>query len=92
MAWPQAPATWTVSDGSGSVSSSGLYTAPAAVPAQATTVKATSTSNSAISGTATVTLVPLSISAVTPATVTLYGGRTQQFSATVTNNTNSAIT
>lgn len=51
--------TWSVTAGPGSISSSGLYTAPASVTdPKAVTVKATSTADTSKSATATVTLVP----------------------------------
>src|SRR5579872_6320801 len=62
---PDAAVTWTVSGtgcsgtGCGTISSSGLYTAPVAVPPSANvTITATSVSNSAQSASAQVTIVP----------------------------------
>ena len=87
--------TWSISpsSGAGSISSSGLYSAPAAITTQQTaTITATSASNTAATATATVVLEPPISVSVAPATATLYGGQTQQFTATVTNATNTAVT
>ena len=83
--------TWSVS-GSGSVSNTGLYSAPLVNPSQTTaTVIATSVADPTKSASATVTLVPLSIS-VSPTIATLGGGQTQQFMATITHHANTAVT
>jgi beta-lactamase superfamily II metal-dependent hydrolase len=82
--------TWTCTGGS--VSASGLYTAPAS--AGTYTVKATSTADPTKSASATVTVtatVPVSV-AITPATASLGTGATQQFTATVTGSSNTAVT
>jgi formylglycine-generating enzyme required for sulfatase activity len=88
--------TWSV-DGSpvsGTINSSGLYTAPAGVPIPATvTVRATSQADPEKGGTAevTVTAQPVTVS-VEPATATMESGQSQQFSATVTGVANTAVT
>jgi uncharacterized protein (DUF1800 family) len=72
--------TWSAT--AGSISSTGLYTAPAAMPASPpVTVRATSSADTTKFATATVTLQSGSIG-VTPATVTVTLGTTQQFTAT----------
>ncbi len=91
--------TWSVNgiDGGdatvGTISSSGLYTAPAAVPASTVTVRATSVADPSVSGAATVTVSPPPppVVAVSPAAFTLMIGATKQFSATVTNTANAAV-
>jgi hypothetical protein len=91
--------TWTVYDGErgrmlGTITSDGLYTAPAAVPSPATlSVIATSTADADKFGSATVTVVeaPVAVSVV-PATATVQPGGTLQFTATVANSTNTAVT
>lgn len=85
--------TWSITPpGTGSIGSSGLYTAPAAVSAtQSVTIRATSTVDTTKSGTATVTLQPISVT-VAPTTATVYAGQTQQFSATVSNASDTAAT
>jgi uncharacterized protein YjdB len=78
--------TWSISPANaGSITSAGVYTAPSSIATQQNvTVTAVSQADSSKSATATVTLVPVSLS-VSPSTKTLFGGQSQQFSATVTN-------
>jgi hypothetical protein len=85
--------TWTINPiGVGSVSSAGLYTAPSVIPSQTTvTVTATSTADPSKSGSAPVTLGPLSMN-ISPSSANLQSGQTQQFSAPVTHNPNTAVT
>jgi len=86
--------TWSLT-GLGTVSTSGLYTAPATVSATSTaTVTATSTKDATKSAAATVALnPPAAISvAVSPTSASLGGGGTQQFTATVTGTSNTAVT
>jgi Bacterial Ig-like domain (group 2) len=81
--------TWTVDNVAGgnstvgTITSEGLYTAPATVPnPNQVTVKATATADTSKSDTATVTISPkLTIS---PDTVTLNLGATQQFTGNIT--------
>ena len=70
----------------GTISASGLYTAPAAVPSGTVTVRATDTaSGTAGSAAVTVTAPPPPVAVdVTPATATVQTGATQQFTAAVT--------
>ena len=93
--------TWQVSSTSataasiGTINSSGLYTAPATVPTGgAVTVTATSQADATKTGTATVTVTaPTAITvAVSPKTASVVTGLTQQFSATVTNSSNTSVT
>jgi hypothetical protein len=87
--------TWTVScSGSncGTISAGGLYTAPAAINATDTVaVKATSSADVTKSATASVSLVPVSVS-VSPGTASLNGGEAKQFTATVTGSSNTTVT
>jgi hypothetical protein len=90
--------TWSLSgsgcSGSlcGIVSSTGLYTAPASVPAPPqVTVKAASVVDPSSYRTATVTIIPRVAVSVTPSTAELVAGRHQQFGATVTGTTNQAV-
>lgn len=83
--------TWSVTGG-GSINTSGVYTAPATVPAGAVTVTATSQDGSNTTGTATVTITPAISVSVTPSTITLNTGQSQQFTATVTGTTNQTVT
>jgi uncharacterized protein YjdB len=85
--------TWTRSPAVGTISTSGLYTAPASITSQQTiTITATSAADATKTATATVTLVPVVAVSVTPTTVSLTASQTQQFSATVTGTTNTAVT
>src|SRR5262249_19262051 len=86
--------TWTVSPaGAGTISSAGLYTAPASITSQqAVTITATSQADTTKSATATITFMPPVGVTVAPATATLYGSQSQQFTSTVTNTANPAVT
>jgi hypothetical protein len=88
--------TWSLSAPVGTVSASGLYTAPATISAQQTVqLIATSVADSAKSAVAVITLIPpappVSVS-VSPASVSLGQGQSQQFAAAVTGATNTAVT
>lgn len=80
--------TWTMT-GAGTISASGLYTAPASTSsAQSATITATSTHDNTKSGSTTVTVpatvaVTVSGVAVSPSAPTVAGGATQQFTVTV---------
>jgi len=86
--------TWTTSVGS--ISSTGVYTAPANVPSPATvTIQATSHADPSAVGTASVTITPASQPvgvAISPTSATVRINKTQVFTATVTNTTNHAVT
>jgi DNA-binding beta-propeller fold protein YncE len=86
--------TWFVNDtkgGSstlGTISTAGLYTAPATVPSSNTvTIKAVSNADSTASGTATVTLDSGVRVSISPSVATIGTGETLSFTATVTNDT-----
>ncbi len=96
---PNKGVTWSVSgtgcNGArcGTVTSSGLYTAPAVVPNPAlVAVKATSNADTTKSATAAVTIVPPVVVSVSPPAVQVMAGNKQQFMAAVTGSTNSAVT
>ncbi len=79
----------------GTVSGTGLYRAPATVPAPATvTVRATSAADPAMSGQAVVTVQvpPPPVVAVTPTTASIQAAKTQQFSSSVTGATDTSVT
>ncbi len=83
--------TWSATGGS--ISSTGLYTAPSA--AGSYTVTATSTADSTKSAIATVSVTsttPTVSVSVTPASANVQGGGTQQFTATVSGTSNTAVT
>ena len=77
----------------GTISSSGLYTAPACAQVSApmtVTVTAMPTLGSGSAGSTTLTIVPATI-AITPSSVTMFAGRTQQFHATLANTSETAV-
>lgn len=89
--------TWSVMGGSanGSVTSGGVYTAPAVMPASPTVkVRATSVANASVYGEGTVTLTapPAVTVAVVPASATMALGTTKSFSANVAGSANTAVT
>jgi uncharacterized protein YjdB len=92
--------TWSVNgapggnSSAGTISSSGSYTAPSAVPSGAVTVTATSVADPTKSGNAMVTVsssgsVTVSVS---PSSATVLVGQVQQFTATVTNASDTSVT
>ncbi len=92
--------TWTVSGGSanGTISNTGLYTAPKTVPTPAQVVIiATSQKDTSKAGTATVTITttsqPSNVTVnVSPSTVSIANYSTQLFTATVAGSTNTNVT
>ncbi len=89
---PTTAVTWSVTGGGSINPTTGLYTAPATVPAGTVTVTATSTDGTNTTGTATVTVVPPITVTVTPATLTMTTNQSQLFVASVTGTTNTAVT
>jgi uncharacterized protein YjdB len=88
-----AAVTWSLSPNVGTISSSGLYTAPAAISSQqAVTVTATSVASPTKSASAAITLNAPVVVSMNPATASLSAGQSQQFTATVTGTANSAVT
>jgi len=84
--------TWSLSPNAGSISNSGLYTAPSTIASQQTvTVTATSVADTTKTASATVTLTPVTVS-VTPTTASLGVSQTQQFTAAVTGSSNMSVT
>lgn len=86
---------WSISpSGVGSVTSAGLYTAPAAVSGpQSATLVATDSTSGAQLGTVSLTILPHARVAVSPAAAAIYrSGASQQFTATVSNAQNTAVT
>src|SRR5262249_43448708 len=86
---------WSCS--SGSITSSGIFTAPTVSTTTSLTVTATSAADSTKSAQATVNVdppgptPPVAIS-VSPTSATVVSGNTQQFAATVTNASTTAVT
>ena len=82
-----------MSGSSGTISSTGLFTAPASIATlQTITVTATSVADPTKSASATVTLTPAATVIVNPISVALASGQSQQFTATVSNITNTGVT
>lgn len=90
---PNQTVDWTSSPaGIGTLSSNGLYTAPATITgAQSVTVTATSKADPTRSAIATFSLQPAIIITISPDSKTLQGGQAVQFTASVTNTTNAAV-
>ncbi|MDR3735852.1 MAG: Ig-like domain-containing protein [Acidobacteriaceae bacterium] len=91
--------TWSISPATGAgtiVSTTGVYTAPTTVINTATTVTVTATSvkDPTKTATAAITLQPIAIAAISPATVTVSGGGGQNFSgaALTYDGSNSGVT
>lgn len=81
---------WSVQEsGGGTVSATGLYTAPAT--AGTFHVRATSVADPTKSASATVSVTAVSV-AISPASASLITGNTRQFTATVTGTSNTAVT
>jgi hypothetical protein len=78
---------WTVDPaGSGTISSTGLYTAPSSIGARQTvTITATSVQDSTRSGSVQVSLYPPASISVTPASAALNASNTQQFMPALVN-------
>jgi hypothetical protein len=86
--------TWSMNPPMGTISSTGLYTAPAGISIQpVVTITATSVADPSKTATAAVTLLPPGVTVnVIPANVNLPLGRSQQFTATVSNASNTGVT
>ena len=76
----------------GTITSGGLYTAPSAAGTFHVVAKAEANPLATASATVTVTSAPNISISINPASLTLGGGQTQQFTATVTGTTNTAVT
>ncbi len=84
--------TWSISPNTGTISSSGLYTAPAVIPTTTTvTVTATTTTTPTKTATATITLGPLTMS-ISPSSQNLNACQTQQYTVSINHNPNTAVT
>jgi uncharacterized protein YjdB len=76
----------------GTISSSGLYTAPATVPSSSVTVTAQSALQSTASASATVSIMPTAVSiSISPTSATVQVGQSDQFSATVSGTSNTGV-
>lgn len=91
--------TWQVngttggSSASGMITTGGLYTAPATVPSAAVTVTAIAQADMTVSASAAVTVTAATAKvSISPGTATVLAGATQQFTATVTGVSTTAVT
>ena len=85
--------TWSVSPAVGSVSATGVYTAPATIAAQqVVTVTATSAADSSKTASGQVTLIPPVIVSVTPGSLSLTPSQMQIFNASVSGSPNQSVT
>lgn len=83
--------TWSVS-GAGTISVTGLYTAPAALPpSPRVTIKATSVADPSASGTATVTLFSASPLSISPSSPSVNTGGQVQFDTTLQGSTGGIV-
>ncbi len=81
--------SWSLNPSLGSVSGTGLYTAPSSITSSQTVVlTATSTSNNTISAQSTITLLPQLAVSLSPSSVTLFPSQTVQFYASLSNAVN----
>ena len=77
----------------GTISASGAYMAPSAIPSPATvTVMAVSAADSTKSASSQVTIAPVITVSVSPGTATVAASGTQAFTATVGNSSNTSVT
>lgn len=85
--------TWSAS--SGTISSSGLFTAPSVSSSTTVTITATSAADTTKKASATVTVSPLTAGisvSVSPNSASLTAGNSKQFAATVQGTSNTAVT
>jgi len=76
----------------GTVSATGLYTAPSVTANLVVSISAAWAGDASRVGSAQVTVTPIQVIVdVTPSTATIQANATQQFTATVTNSTNTAV-
>lgn len=84
--------TWSLSPAMGTISSSGVYTAPAPITSsQTVTVKATSVADPTKSASATVNLIPPVTVSLTPSSVSLQPSQNQIFTSTVSGASNTGV-
>jgi hypothetical protein len=84
--------TWWVNPAVGTISSGGLYTAPATLSSpQTVTVTATSTANANNQAAATVTITPPVTVSLTPTAATMLPAQGQTFTVTVGGTSNSGV-
>ncbi|WP_243295869.1 Ig-like domain-containing protein [Geothrix mesophila] len=86
--------TWTVQEGAlgGTITSGGVYTAPATPGTYHVIATSVADASKAASATLTVTAAPVVAVALMPTSASLVTGASQTFTATVTGNANTAVT
>jgi uncharacterized protein (TIGR03790 family) len=85
--------TWSLKSAVGSIDAAGLFKAPASLlQAQTVTVVATSNSDPTVSGTAIVKILPPTTIMVSPRSVVLSSGMSQQFAALLSDASHSGVT
>ena len=86
--------TWSVEEGSagGSVTATGLYTAPGSAGTYHVVVTSQANTTASAAATVTITETPAVVVTVSPQTVSVVPGGVQQFTASVTGSTNTAVT
>lgn len=85
-------AVWSISPAVGTISTTGLFTAPASVTTATTVyVTATSLTDSTAKATATLEVKPVVSVSISPNRVTVRANGTQSFSATVTGTSNTGV-
>jgi len=85
--------SWSISPSVGTISSSGLYTAPASVASVATILAtATDATHPSLSATVAISLYPVTTVSLSPAAVTLTASQLQQFTPVVNGTINSSVT
>ena len=82
--------TWSTTGGS--VSTGGLYTAPATAGTYTVTATSQADTTKYASATVTVTSAPVVAVSISPSSASLLTGGTQQFTATITGTSNTAVT
>ncbi|MFI5088938.1 MAG: Ig domain-containing protein [Terriglobales bacterium] len=85
-----AAVTWSATGGS--VSTSGLYTAPSAAGTYTVTATSAADTTKSASATVTVSAAPVVAVSITPGSASLITGGTQQFTASVSGSSNTAVT
>ena len=88
---PNPNVIWTMNPQVGTLSSSGLYTAPSIImSAQTVTVTATSVADPSASGSIDIYLLPVAVT-LSPSTISLQPWQTTQFVANVVNTSNAEV-
>src|SRR5579864_5998013 len=82
--------TWSTTGGT--ITANGLYTSPATAGTYSVTATSVADTSKSASATVTVTAAPVVAVSISPVSASLISGGTQQFTATVTGTSNTAVT